>query len=498
MLWRVEPAHSLTLAIGGLTLAVIAFGRVPGARLSRAAVAFVGAAALLAVQAVDLGAAGRMVNGEVLLLLFSLMVVNASLASAGAFRLLATLVTRGTLGPRRLLALLVLSAGVLSALFLNDTVVLMLTPLVVRAARRLRLPPLPYLLGLALAANAGSVATVTGNPQNVLVAVGAGIGYGEFAARLGPVALLALAVTLGVLLVAFRRELRAGRLVVAEAATAAAAAGAVAGAVVAGATAGAGVGTAAGAGAGADVGAAAGPAPLPQVQRGRLLVSGAAALLMLAGFVAGVPVAVAAAVAAALLLASHGRGASLILKRVDYELLILFAGLFVVVGAIAATGLPERWLLGLLGAGGGAGGGAAGGLVGGPVGGQLGGALGSTLGGAAAGQVATGPAGLGVLTAVTAALSTLVSNVPAVLVLLPALALPTLAPPAGMTLGLTVAMAATLAGNLTLMASVANLIVAESARRLGEEVGFWAYLRVGVPVTLLSLLLGWLYLAFVA
>lgn len=478
MLRRVEPAHSLTLAIGGLTLAVIAFGRVPGARLSRAAVAFVGAAALLAVQAVELDAAVRMVNGEVLLLLFSLMVVNASLASAGAFRLLATLVTRGTLGPGRLLALLVLSAGVLSALFLNDTVVLMLTPLVVRAARCLRLPPLPYLLGLALAANAGSVATVTGNPQNVLVAVGAGIGYGEFAARLGPVALLALAVTLGVLLVAFRRELRGGRLVVAEAA----AAGAVAGAVVAGTTAGAGAG------------AAAGPAPLPQVQRGRLLVSGAAALLMLAGFVAGVPVAVAAAVAAALLLASHGRGASLILKRVDYELLVLFAGLFVVVGAIAATGLPERWLLGLLGTGGGA----AGGLVGGPAGGQLGGALGSTLGGAAAGQVATGPAGLGALTAVTAALSTLVSNVPAVLVLLPALALPTLAPPAGTTLGLTVAMAATLAGNLTLMASVANLIVAESARRLGEEVGFWAYLRVGVPVTLLSLLLGWLYLAFVA
>lgn len=446
MLWRVDTvSQSLTLAIGGLTLAVIAFGRVPGARLSRAAVAFVGATALLAVQAVDLEAAVRLVNGEVLLLLFSLMVVNASLASAGAFRLLATLVTRGTLGPKRLLTLLVLSAGVLSALFLNDTVVLMLTPLVVRAARRLGLPPLPYLLGLALAANAGSVATVTGNPQNVLVAVGAGIGYGEFAARLGPVALLALAVTLGVLLVVFRRELRGGRLVVAGVATA-------------------------GAVAGTDVGATAGPAPLPRVQRGRLLVSGAAALLMLAGFVAGVPVALAAAVAAALLLASHGRGASLILKRVDYELLVLFAGLFVVVGAIAATGLPERWLLGLLGAG----------------------------GGAAAGQVATGPAGLGVLTAVTAALSTLVSNVPAVLVLLPALALPTLAPPAGTTLGLTVAMASTLAGNLTLMASVANLIVAESARRLGEEVGFWAYLRVGVPVTLLSLLLGWLYLAFVA
>jgi Na+/H+ antiporter NhaD/arsenite permease-like protein len=481
MLWRVDNvSQSLTLAIGGLTLAVIAFGRVPGARLSRAAVAFVGATALLAVQAVDLEAAVRLVNGEVLLLLFSLMVVNASLASAGAFRLLATLMTRGTLGPKRLLALLVLSAGVLSALFLNDTVVLMLTPLVVRAARRLGLPPLPYLLGLALAANAGSVATVTGNPQNVLVAVGAGIGYGEFAARIGPVALLALAVTLGVLLVVFRRELRGGRLVVAGAATA----GAVAGA--AGSEGHVAEGHAKDGIEGVPVGATAGPAPLPRVQRGRLLVSGAAALLMLAGFVAGVPVALAAAIAAALLLASHGRGASLILKRVDYELLVLFAGLFVVVGAIAATGLPEQWLLGLLGAGGGA------------LSGQVGGALGSALGGAAAGQVATGPAGLGILTAVTAALSTLVSNVPAVLVLLPALALPTLAPPAGTTLGLTVAMASTLAGNLTLMASVANLIVAESARRLGEEVGFWAYLRVGVPVTLLSLLLGWLYLAFVA
>lgn len=194
--------------ISGLTLGGIAFGRLPGVRVSRAGVALGGAMALVLLGVVDLDDARRSVNGEVLLLLFGLMVVNASLAGAGAFRLLTTLVTRGTLGPRRLLALLVMASGLLSALFLNDTVVLMLTPLVVRAAQRLGLRPLPYLLGLALAANAGSVATVTGNPQNVLVAVSAGIGYGEFVLRLGPVALASLAITLGVILVAFRRDLR--------------------------------------------------------------------------------------------------------------------------------------------------------------------------------------------------------------------------------------------------------------------------------------------------
>src|SRR5690606_11247966 len=101
----------------------------------------------------------------------------------------------------------VFSAGALSALFLNDTVALMLTPLVIRAARRLSLPPVPYLLALALAVNAGSVATITGNPQNVLVAVTADIGYGAFAARLAPVAVLALVVVWLVVVLTYGRAL---------------------------------------------------------------------------------------------------------------------------------------------------------------------------------------------------------------------------------------------------------------------------------------------------
>ncbi len=418
------PSTWFTLLASGVTLVGVAFGRLPGVPVSRAVMAAAGATALLVVGVIDLDDAWRMINGEVLLLLFGLMVVNAALASAGAFRRLTGLVTRGTLGPKRLLALLVLSSGVLSALFLNDTVVLMLTPMVVRAAQRLGLKPLPYLLGLALAANAGSAATITGNPQNVLVAVSAGIGYGPFALRLGPVALAALAVTFCTLLVAFRGDLRAL------------------------------------------------PRPLaprgreatPHVDRGKLWLSGVTVLAMLVAFMAGVPVALAALTAAVVLLVGHGRAATVLLRRVDYELLVLFGGLFVVVGALASTGLPAKWLLGLLG--------------------------GDAL------AAVPSAADLGLLTVVTAGLSTLVSNVPAVLILLPALEVTALPHAASNAVAITLAMASTLAGNLTLVASVANLIVAESARRLGVEVGFFSYLRVGVPVTLLSLLLGWLLVAF--
>lgn len=429
------------LVVGIVTLLAVAFGRVPGVSLSRAVLALTGAVVLVASGAVSFERALTHVNGEVLVLLFGLMAVNAALSEAGAFRLLTALVTRGTLGPHRLLALLVFSAGLLSALFLNDTVALMLTPLVVRAARRLSLPPLPYLLALALAVNAGSVATVTGNPQNVLVAVAADIGYGTFAFYLAPVAVASLVVVFLVVALVYRRELVATHPPSPDAP----------------------------------------PLEMPEVRRGPLAFAALSAGAMLVAFVLGVPVAVAAVAAGTLLLLGRGRGAAAMLRRVDYGLLVLFAGLFVVVGAMADTGAPQRWLLELLPSGGGA------------------------------------IEVVGVTSMVTAALSTLVSNVPAVLMLLPATGF---APEAAavvegavaggagtlvsgsalsaQTLALTLAMASTLAGNLTLVASIANLIVAEGARRLKVEVGFWAYLRVGVPVTVATLVIGALWMTLVA
>lgn len=416
----------LTMAVGIATLLAVAFGRVPGVSLSRAVLALAGATALVLTGALTLDRALAHVDGEVLVLLFGLMAVNAALAEAGAFRLVTALVTRGVLGPRRLLGVLVVSAGVLSALFLNDTVAIMLTPLVIRAARRLGLPPVPYLLGLALAANAGSVATVTGNPQNVLVAVAADIDYLTFAARLAPVGVASLAVVYLVLVLLYRREL---------------------------------------ASAGGRAEWTGAREALPEVRRGAMWLSGGAALGMLAAFALGVNVALAALAAAAVVLVGAGKRSGAMLRKVDYGLVVLFAALFVVVGAMADTGLPQRWLLAWL-----------------P-------------------QAGTALEVVGLTAAVTTLLSTVVSNVPAVLMLLPATGFADTVPAAANawlgspSLALTLAMASTLAGNLTLVASVANLIVAEGARRLGIELGFWTYLRAGLPVTLATLALGALWLA---
>lgn len=169
------PDAWIALAVAAFTLLGVAFGRLPGVPLDRAGFALVGAALLLATGVIDLEAAAHLVDVEVIVLLVGLMLLNESLAEVGFFRSLTLWATRRAGAPLPLLALLVVAAGTLSALLLNDTIVLMLTPVVIQVARAVGRPPLPYLLALALAANVGSVATVTGNPQNLIVSVAGSI-----------------------------------------------------------------------------------------------------------------------------------------------------------------------------------------------------------------------------------------------------------------------------------------------------------------------------------
>jgi Na+/H+ antiporter NhaD/arsenite permease-like protein len=84
---------------------------------------------------------------------------------------------------------------VFSAFFVNDTMCLVLTPLVLEVATTLGRNPVPYLLAVAMAANVGSVATITGNPQNMMIGALSGIPYRAFAAALTPVALAGLVMT---------------------------------------------------------------------------------------------------------------------------------------------------------------------------------------------------------------------------------------------------------------------------------------------------------------
>jgi Na+/H+ antiporter NhaD/arsenite permease-like protein len=201
----------LTSALFALTYAGLAVGKVPGLRMDRAGIALVGATLMLltGMLTVEQAVSAEAIDYKTLALLFGMMVVVGFLRLSGFFQRL----TRGALkrihGPHGLLLATVLLSGVLSAFLINDIVCLALTPLVLHLARRLRWGPVPHLIALATAANAGSTGTITGNPQNIYIGSHSGISYVRFAARLMPVALLGLGLNYLVVAVIYRDRLRA-------------------------------------------------------------------------------------------------------------------------------------------------------------------------------------------------------------------------------------------------------------------------------------------------
>jgi len=412
MLSELSPTSVLTLILVILTLIGVAVGRFPWLRMNRATIALVGGTLAVVIGPMTLEEAYAALDLNTLVLLFAMMVLNVNLRLAGFFRLISTRVVQLARSPRQLLALLILAAGVLSALFLNDTIVLMLTPLVLDVTVTLKRNPIPYLVGLTAAANIGSTATITGNPQNMLIGISSGIPYATFTAYLAPVALVGMGVAWLVLVFVYPKEFAAAVL----------------------------------------------PTP-PEIKvtlyrpllNKSLLATGA----MLVAFLAGVPIPLAAMTAAAILLVTRRLRPERVFEEIDWGLLIFFAGLFVVTGALETSGLSEQ-LFTLLR----------------PLAEQ----------------------GVAPLTGVAVVLSNLISNVPAVMLfrpLIPGFPNPQMA-------WLTLAMATTLAGNLTLLGSVANLIVAETAKRQGVNLTFTEYLKAGVPITVLSLLWGVVWLMLVS
>jgi len=411
------PTDAAAIIIFALTYLAMALGRTPGLRLDRTGAALAGAAAMVATGVLPLGRAYRAIDLGTLTLLLGMMIVVANLRLSGFLAAAGAALAARAHHPLVLLAVVVLVTGVLSAFLVNDAVCLVLTPLVCGIAARLRRDPVPYLLAVAMASNAGSVATITGNPQNMIIGSLSHIAYVSFAASLAPVAAIGLLLTFALLAIMFGNEFWT------RTRLASVSAGAL----------------------------AAGPDPAPARSRAFMRISVLVAAAMVAGFFAGFPPAGVAIAAGALLLVAGRAESSQVLAQVDWPLLAMFAGLFIVV-----AGLEERVI--------------------------------SVHTATVIGELRLDR--VPVLTAVTAALSNLVSNVPAVLVLRPFVA--GLADPRRAWLVL--AMASTLAGNLTLVGSIANLIVARSAEAHGVRIGFWTYLKVGAPLSLLTLLAGILWL----
>jgi Na+/H+ antiporter NhaD/arsenite permease-like protein len=408
------PAESVvTWIVFALVYLGLAVGKLPLLHLDRAGIALVGATVMLVTGLLRFDDAVASVDYATMALLFGMMVVVAYLRLGGFFRGIAAWLLARARSPHGVLAAVVGLAGFMSAFLVNDVVCIALGPVVLTLARRTRRDPVPYLVALATAANIGSTATITGNPQNMIIGALSHVSYATFAQRLAPVALAGLVVDYAVVALAFRRSLTS------------------------------------------ELPDTAALSVMPRDPAGdpdrRLLPKGVAVLLgLVLCFFGGAPIELVALGAAAVLMLGRIEPQRLY-AQIDWNLLVMFAGLFVVVHGFEAH-VVSSWNLDRLGA----------------------------------------AQNVGVLTGVAAALSNVVSNVPAVLLLKSLVG--SFSTGARAHAWLTLAMASTLSGNLTPIASVANLIVVEGARREGVVVSFWAYCRVGIPVTLLTLAMGAVWL----
>jgi Na+/H+ antiporter NhaD/arsenite permease-like protein len=402
----------ITLIIVLLTYVGIALGFLPGLRTNRATIALIGVGFLLLFRQISLKNIPGFLDIDTLMLLLSMMIINANLRLSGFFRLISTKMLRLTRSPRVFLAIEVLFVGIMSALFLNDTICVIFTPFLLELLLSIDRNPIPYLIALATAANIGSTATITGNPQNMIIGVASGISYTSFFTRLAPIALFSLVFVWLIVVILYPREFhRQNYFAIPPTQTI--------------------------------------PLYRPLMIKSALVVAG-----MLIAFLLGAPVALASFLAACVLLITRRVKPEKIFSEIDWGLLVFFSGLFILTGALEQNGV-SAWLMQLL--------------------------------------HFSGKENVASLSAVTVIMSNLVSNVPAVLLLKP-LIVKMADPMAGW---LTLAAASTLAGNLTLLGSVANLIVAESAKQRSVTLSFWEYTRAGFLITLLSLAISTIWLQVV-
>ena len=402
-----------TVSIFIATYIGVALGRIPGLMLDRTGIALLGAIAMIVAGTMSFPQAVQAVDLPTIVLLYALMVVSAQLRLGGFYTRTAFWITSVLVHPRFFLWVAMLTSAVLSSVLANDIVCLAFTPVLTLALLSGRRNPVPYLLGLAMASNIGSAATIIGNPQNMLIGQVGRLAFDRFFLWCAPPAAVALLLSYLLLCWLFRKDF--GRREEA-------------------------------------------PDPMPIVQslpsfdRWQSLKGLAGVGLMLGLFFTPIPRELSAIAVAGALLCSRRLKSREILHLVDWHLITLFCALFVIIGSLETVGAPPIALAFLKKAG-------------------------------------IDLHDLGILSAVSVVLSNLVSNVPAVMLLLGSL------DPAAPDQWYALALSSTFAGNLITLGSIANLIVIEQASIFGVEISFREHARVGIPVTLFSLtVLGlWVY-----
>lgn len=401
----------LTTTITLITLFGIAIGSLPKLRMNRATISLVGATFLVLTGAISLHDAYNSIDLDTITLLLGMMIINVNMGISGFFQLITSKIIHFSKTPIQLLLLIIFLSGFLSAIFLNDTICLMLTPLIVEVTLQLKRNPVPYLIALAASANIGSAATIIGNPQNMIIGMSSKISFLKFTSVLLIPSIVSLLVLFLIVVLIYRKEFVRTKF---------------------------------------DH-----PAEFHfRIYKPLFVKCIIAGIIFLAMIIVGIQLPLAALGSASILLITRRLKPQRVFIEIDWALLVFFSSLFIITGSIEKNVLSQK-LFGFIE------------------------------------PIARGSSGLFAIA--SAVLSNIVSNVPAVMLFKPLI--PQFINPEKAWLIL--AMSSTYAGNLTLLGSVANLIVAETAKHEGIKIDFVEYLKVGIVITIISIFIGTLYLEMI-
>lgn len=385
-------------------------GGFPGLKVDRSAIALIGAIALLASGEINRAEAGASIDFGTIGLLFGLMIVSVNLDLAGLYSVLSGRLHGLSIRPSGLLAIVTVMSGVLSAFLTNDVIAVAFAPVLLGICIDHKVNPVPFLLALACGANAGSIATIIGSPQNMLIGEHFDLSFTRYMAYTAVPALVSLVIVWAVIALRYRGEWQYATTVKIK--------------------------------------------KLKhrhfnpiEATKGLILTVGLVGLFIFTSL----PRDLIALSAGAILLANAHFSSHKILHKVDWQLLILFIGLFIVNGAMQKTGLPQDFIADM----------------------------------AKAGISLADPV---VLFLTTAVLSDVVSNVPSVMLLLPHVEHPSAGP--------IMAIASGLSSNLIIIGSMASIIVVDQAAKRGLRISFWSFASIGIPITIATLAFAgfWLWL----
>lgn len=410
--------QTAALIIFILTYIGIIFTRLPRINIDRPSAAFFGAVAMILFGVLSFEEAIMAIDFNTIALLLGMMIIISTLQLDGFFSLIASKTISYARNQWRLLIIITFFSGVASAFLVNDAVVLLFTPVIIMICRASGLNPIPYLIAEILAANAGSVMAITGNPQNMLIGVNSGIGYGEFLWRLAPVGILSMILIAWVVRWFYPSLFRHKKPIVFN-------------------------------GNGFEYNRASMRFSVPVF----LLVI----ILFFVGHHLHLSIPMIALLGGSLILLLGKIRPSRVIEKVDWVLLLFFASLFIVVEGLEQSGLLSSYIDANL--------------------------LSEDMG------------GIGAIHGLSLVMTQIVSNVPFTIVMLPFMKAAD-----SELLWLSLASASTLAGNATIIGAIANLIVIESADRLGVKIGFFEFLKPGIVVTLMSFVISfgvlYVYLLF--